>query len=157
MTNFFKYDSLTGKISFGKWIDIISRHLSYYIVKNLKKYNLNRNEYKYLIQIYIREGFCQEDMVERLKVDKYEVAKSVKSLIEKGYIYKTKDEEDRRKYRLFLTDKAKEIKSDFIHILEQSSEVLTRNFSEKEKQLLLDFLFRMTENIYEETTKLKNQ
>lgn len=157
MDNLDKDNLLTGRISYGKWIDIVSRQLSYYIGKNLERYNLNKNEYKYLIQVYIYEGFCQEDMVEKLKVDKYEVAKGIKSLIEKGYIYKIKDVEDKRKYRLFITDHAKEIKSDFIEILEKSSEVLTKGFSENEKGLLLDFLVRMAENIHTETMKLKNK
>lgn len=147
---------ITKEISFGKFIDRIYRNNSYYIGKNLEKYNLNKSEYKYLIRVYCEEGLCQEDIVNLLKVDKYEVAKVVKSLIEKDYIYKIRDNEDKRKYRLYLTDKAKNIKEGFTDVLSDSSSILTKNFSEKEKEIVLDLLTRMANNIYEEVEKIKS-
>ena len=147
---------ITERVSFGKFIDRIYRNNNYYVGKHLEKYNLNKSEYKYLIQIYLNEGICQDDIVNRLKVDKYEVAKGIKSLIEKGYIYKEKDNIDKRKHRLYITEKGNNIKDGFIEILRESSEILTKGFTDKEKNIALELLIRMAQNICDETMKLKN-
>ncbi|CAH2214950.1 MarR family winged helix-turn-helix transcriptional regulator [Tepidibacter aestuarii] len=147
---------ITEKVSFGKFIDRIYRNNNYYVGKHLEKYNLNKSEYKYLIQIYLNEGICQDDIVNRLKVDKYEVARGIKSLIEKGYVYKEKDSIDKRKHRLYITEKGNSIRDGFTAILRESSEILTKGFKEEEKDLVLGFLIRMAQNICEETIKLKN-
>lgn len=147
--------SLTGDRSLGKWIDIISRHKNFYLNKRLEEYNLNKGEYKFLIQIYLKEGICQEDLVNILKTDKHEVAKTIKRLVNEGFLLKKKDEIDRRVNRLYLTDKAIDIKDDIANMLRDTTNILSKGFNEEEKDLLYDFLLRMAENIFEESSKLK--
>ncbi|GAA0736328.1 MarR family winged helix-turn-helix transcriptional regulator [Clostridium oceanicum] len=146
---------ITTRKSFGKYISVIYKNQNYYIGKYIEKYNLNRTEYKYLIQIYENEGICQDDIVNILKVDKYEVAKGVKSLIKKGYVYKEKDEIDKRKNRLYITELGNEIKSGVIEILKKTSEILTKGFKEEEKNLAFEFLLKMAENMGDEVSKIK--
>lgn len=153
----FNKKTLTDDISYGKYLDFINRNNAYYIGKYFEKINLNKSEYKYLIHIYIEEGICQDDLVTMLRLDKYEVAKGIKSLVTKGYVYKIKDEKDKRKHRLYLEDKAKEIKPEFINILKNSSDILINGFTENEKEMLQGFLIRMAENIYNEASKLKEK
>jgi len=149
-------DFVTETVSFGKFIDHIYRNNNYYVGKRLEKYNLNKSEYKYLIQIYLNEGICQDDIVNILKVDKYEVAKGIKSLTQKGYIHKEKDRIDKRKHRLYVTDRGNSIKNGFIEILRESSQILTKGFTEEQKDLSIEIFSKMSQNIYEEVIKLKN-
>lgn len=140
---------------FGKFITGIYRNNVYYIGKNLERFNINKSEYIYLIKVYNKEGICQDEIVNLLKVDKYEVAKGVKSLIEKGYLYKEKDEVDKRKHRLYSTDKAKEIEEYIRNVLRNMSEILTEGFNKEEKELALKILKKMDMNIREEVKKIK--
>lgn len=140
---------------FGKFITGIYRNNVYYIGKNLEKFNINKSEYVYLINVYNGEGMCQDELVTHLNVDKYEVAKGVKSLIEKGYLYKEKDKEDKRKHRLYLTEKAKEIEEEFRNVLRDMSKILIHGFTEEEKEIALNLLKRMNVNIMEEVKKIK--
>lgn len=142
-------------LKFGRFVDWIYRNNAYYIGKNLEKFNLNKSEYKYLIRLYAKEGICQDDLVNMLRVDKYEVAKGVKTLIEKGYVYKEKDTEDKRKHRIYLTQKAKHIEVEFKEVLCESSAKLTNGFSDDEKIILLEMLERMTVNMLEEVESIK--
>lgn len=151
-----KKSKLTGEESFGKWIDIISRHTNFYLNKRLDKYNLNKGESKFLIQLYLKEGICQEDLVNILKTDKHEVAKGVKKLVNEGFITKEKDKDDRRINRLYLSEKSKNIKDEIISMLKDTSNILSKGFTAEEKELLYDFLIRMAENMFEESSKLKS-
>lgn len=140
---------------FGKFITGIYRNNVYYIGKKLEKFNINKSEYTYLINIYNKEGICQDELVQYLNVDKYEVAKGIKSLIEKGYLYKEKDDLDKRKHRLYLTEKAKIIEEEFREVLTNTSDIIMHGFSEEERIIALDFLIRMDGNIREAVTKIK--
>lgn len=150
-----KMKLLTDNFSFGKMIHIIFRKNAYYIGKRLEKYGISKSEYHFLIQVYINEGCCQEEIVNRLDLEKYEVAKGIKSLVEKGFVCKRRDEEDKRKHRLFITEKGKEIKEDFIEVLKGLSQVLTEGFTDAEKDEALEFMMRMHENISKETMEFK--
>ena len=156
MKNIDLNNGLTEGFSPGRLITIVSRYHSYCLGKNLSKYDLSKCEYKCLIQIYKNEGICQDYIADILKIDKFRVAKSIKSLMEKGYVYKEKDINDKRKHKVYPTEKALSIKEAFIDILNYNSDVMVKGFSEEEKEILNNLLVRMTENLYEEAEKVKN-
>ncbi len=56
------------------------------------------------------------------------------------------DEDDKRAYRVFLTDKAKYIEKEFFEILAEANRVLTKDFTEEEKALAISLLKRMVNN-----------
>ncbi|MGL4762613.1 MAG: MarR family winged helix-turn-helix transcriptional regulator [Sarcina sp.] len=146
---------LTKEINFGKVLESISRHRQYYVGKKIEKFDLKRAEYRLLIQVYIEEGCCQDDIVTNLGIDKFDASKGIKSLIQKDYILKQKDEIDKRKCRLFLTDKAREIREEFTNILVDSAGLLTEGVSEQEKEVTLKVLIKMAQNMYAQSCKLK--
>lgn len=148
-------NGLTEGISSGRLISIVSRYHSYCLGKRLAKFNLGRGEYKALIQIFKNEGICQDDIADILKVDKFRVAKSIKLLIEKDYVYKEKDEADKRKHKVYPTEKALNIKEDIIKILNHNSEVMVDGFSEEERETLNNLLMKMGENLCLEAEKIK--
>lgn len=157
MNNIDFNNGLTDGVSSGRLISIVARYHSYCLGKSLSKYNLGKGEYKCLIQIYKNEGICQEDIADILKIDKFRVAKSIKLLIEKGYIYKVKDDEDKRKHKVYPTDKALEIKEDFKKILDYNSNIMVGGFSKEERENLNKLLIKMGENLCIEAERLKKE
>jgi len=149
----------SGEESIGKWIAIVSKHMHYVVHKKLEKfekYNFGRGEFKFLVNIYEHEGICQEDLAEILKSHKYEVAKGIKKLVNRGLIKRIRDPEDKRIYRLYPTKEALAMQDDFMKILSDTTTIITRDFSPTEKELLLDFLIRMANNIHTEASHLKS-
>lgn len=146
---------LSKKVSYGKIIAQINRSNSYYIGKKLEKYGLNKSEYKYLIPIYHMEGICQEDLATILKCEKHEVAKGIKALVDKGYLYKEKDKDDKRRYKIYLEEKAKMARDSIVDVLEESSDIMTKGFTESEKDILIELLLRMSENMHEAAVDMK--
>lgn len=152
-----KEEMLTEEVSFGRIIGIIARENIYYISKKIEKFDLKKNESKCLTIIYKEKLLCQDDLVTILKSDKYEVAKSIKSLIQKGYVYKERSGKDKRKYFVHPTQKALDIKDEYMNILKETTKILTTNFSDKEKEIAIELLKKMETNIYEEVKKIKNK
>lgn len=55
---------------------------------------------------YLAEGgkISQQDMSDALGIDRSEVVRLIDSLEQAGYVVRTRDSDDRRKYRLTITD-----------------------------------------------------
>ncbi len=147
---------ITKDESVGKYIDIISRYLFYYIQKQIEPHNLHKHQFKILIELYQHEDLCQEDLVSLLKLSKADIAKSVKKLVDLGYIHKEKDKNDKRIHHLNLTEKSLAIKEDIISILEETSGILSQNISEEEIEIAKKVMKQMSENIFLASNTLKN-
>lgn len=144
---------ITGSVSIGKYIDVTSRYLFHYIYKKVAPYNIQRHQFKVLIELYHNEGICQEDVVNTLKIRKSEVAKAIKKLIENGYIYKVKNPQNKRIHNLYLTEEGLRIKPEIINILTESSEILTQNISQEDLEITKRVMKQMSNNIYREANK----
>lgn len=148
---------LVSDLGFGKVLASIAKNRYYYIGKKLEKFDISKSEYRLLIEIYIAQGCCQDDIVHNLGVDKFEVAKGIKSLIEKGYIDKKKDLKDKRKCNLYASEKALKIKDQFTQILLDSSDVLTEGLTDEEKEFCLKIMIKMAKNMYQGAVKIREE
>ena len=147
---------ITKDDSVGKYIDIISKHLFYYIHKQVEPYHLQKNQYKILIELYHHEGLCQEDLVTLLKLSKADIAKAVKKLVSLGYIRKEKNTNDNRIHHVYLTEKSLSFKKDIISILEDTSDILSKNISKEEMDITKKVMQQMAENILDASHTVKN-
>lgn len=148
---------LTGEITLGKVLESIGRNRHYYVGRKLEKFNIGRGEYKILIELYIQEGCCQDDIVNILGIDKFEASKAVKALIEKGYVYKEKDKLDKRRHKLYLTDLGKSIKEEFVSVLFSTVKIMSEGISKEEQEQVLNTLIKMAENMYRESSRLRKE
>ena len=148
---------LTKELTLGRVLESVIKSRNYYTGKKLEKFNLKKGEYKLLIELYIQEGCCQDDIVCILGIDKFDASKGIKSLIEKDYVFKEKDKVDKRKHKLYLTQKAKDIKTEFLDVLFASTDIMTEGLSEDDKAILLRILIKVAENMYRGARTLKKE
>ncbi|UCB47161.1 MAG: MarR family transcriptional regulator [Spirochaetota bacterium] len=130
----------------GRWISILYRYNQMYLSRELEPLNIGAGQHPILKVLFNRDGIHQEDIVHSTCMDKGTVAKSIKRLLEQGYIVKKGCPEDRRACRIFLTSKAHEIKSDLDTVLSRWTDIVTADFSKEEKVLVFSLLQRMAYN-----------
>lgn len=143
----------TDNVSMGKYIDITSRYLLHYIYKEVEQYNIQRHQFKVLLELYHNEGICQEDLVDSLKIRKAEVAKAIKKLIDNEYVYKLKNPKNKRIHNIYLTQKGLMIKEKIINILDKSNEILTQNIAQEDLEVTKRVLKQMSNNMYQEANE----
>ena len=80
-------------------------------------------------------------------LDKASTTRSLQSLIDKGYIKKKKDENDKRINRIFLTEKSKSIEKEIKARLENWNDILTSDLNESEKEMAYLILNKMVNNL----------
>lgn len=72
----------------------------------MKDLNINGNEYSFLLYLYHKNSSTQADLAESFKIPKSQVSRSFKKLEEKNLIIRKKDDENKKFYKIFLTEKA---------------------------------------------------
>jgi DNA-binding MarR family transcriptional regulator len=130
----------------GKYVAILSRLGNAYLAKNFAEYNLGCGQYPYLLYLNRNNGVTQEEMSLSLIIDKGTTAKAIKKLELEGYVYREVDENDKRAYKVYLTEKAKKIMEHIYSVLDAWENIITSDFSDEEKKVALKLLQRMVEN-----------
>ncbi|MCY6485020.1 MarR family transcriptional regulator [Clostridium aestuarii] len=133
--------------SIGKNISILHRFSQAYIVRKLREYNIGSGQYPFLITLLKNDGISQEEVSHMLHIDKGTTARAIKKLEEQGYVYRIVDEEDKRVYKVYVTEKAQDVKKSLFKALEAWRDVLMKNFNEDEKKKTVQILEKMTENV----------
>src|SRR6056297_297765 len=133
----------------GKYLSIAKRAHSMFLQKKLKTYNIGRGELFILIALYKKDAICQQTLCEYYKLNKAAVGRAVKKLKKKKYIIKKIDKNDKRKMVLFLTKKAKNMKSEFVKILNSVEKTVKKNLTEKEINEFIKISEKISKNIHE--------
>ncbi|KZL92609.1 MarR family winged helix-turn-helix transcriptional regulator [Clostridium magnum] len=131
----------------------IYRCTQVYIDKKLGKFDLSIGTYPYLLVLNKNQGISQNEISRELSVDKAMSARTIKKLIELGYIRKEENEEDIRAYKLYITDKAKSIMPELIEILNEWTDILVQGNDKERIESSLEFL----ENVLENGKKYKRE
>lgn len=124
----------------------IYRSTQCYIDKRLEKFKLSTGMYPYLLILNENEGISQNEISRELSVDKAMSARTIKKLIELGYIEKRENKEDIRAYRLFLTDKGREVIPEIIKVIHSWIDILVEGCSEEEMEIGISFLDKVLLN-----------
>ncbi|SHK06769.1 DNA-binding transcriptional regulator, MarR family [Clostridium cavendishii DSM 21758] len=135
----------------GKYISIVYRQGNAFLTKKFSKYNLSSGQYMFLIQLYAKDGLSQEELSYKLNIDKGTTARAIQKLEQEGYIIRIKDEKDKRTNRIYLTEKAKEIRIGFFDILINWNNILTSGLTEDEVEIAIMLMKKIAYNNLNET------
>lgn len=131
----------------AKYISQLYRKGSSYINKEISKYGIGSGQFMFLLELYKKDGKNQEDIAEDLKMDKGTTARALKKLEEQGFLTRLKDEKDKRSNKIYLSDKAKNIREDIFNILDDWNKQITRSLAKDEVKMLEDLLEKVSKNI----------
>jgi DNA-binding MarR family transcriptional regulator len=128
-------------------LDDIYREKNRLISSFLEKYSLGNGQFQILNVVAWNDGISQEGIASLRNKDKSAVAKSVRGLIEKGYIVREKNEIDKRAYCLHCTPKGRHMIPEIQKIVEKVDTILLKDFSSNEQSDLKNFCYRIQSNI----------
>jgi DNA-binding MarR family transcriptional regulator len=129
-----------------KFTSKIFRCTQVYFDRKLEKFHLSTGTYPYLLNLNENEGVCQSELSRKINVDKAMSARTIKKLIEIGYIRKEENKEDVRSYKLYMTDKGRAIIPEIYKIIEEWSGILVQDSSEEEINTSIGFLEKILIN-----------
>ena len=86
-------------------------------------------------------------MEKTLKIDKGTTARDLKKLEEQGFVTRIKDENDKRSNKIYLNDKAKDVREGVLDVLNDWNKEITKSLTEEEEEMLKSLLEKVCKNI----------
>lgn len=138
-----------------KSISEIYRHSQIIINHYLKPYGIGSGQFIFLINIYKNEGVSQKELTKLVKIDKATTAKALKKLEEVGYIYRETDMEDKRYYKIYLTEKGRNFMPILFEKLKQITQIESTGMTKEQYMETIKCLDMIFNNLQRTIERLK--
>jgi MarR family transcriptional regulator, transcriptional regulator for hemolysin len=115
---------------------------------NIKNYDITPEQWTVLKRLSENDGINQKELANKAEKDQPTVTRILDILERKELVIKKKNEEDRRSFILFITDKGTSLKEELTPIIEAiwEDEILT-GIPEEELEIYRKVLMKMNENL----------
>lgn len=133
--------------SIGTHIGFIFTHNRLYAEKILEPRHVNGSRFAFLMALHYEDGLSQERISRQLNYSKATGTNTVRSLERDGYVFREKDKEDGRIYRVYLTEKGRNTIPEITPILHEWNHILLSEFSDEEKDQLFHLLKKARESL----------
>lgn len=90
-------------------ISIIYREHMIYLNREIKDMKVTAGQVPFIIQLLKKEDISQEDLATELHIDRGTVAKALRKLEIEGIVKRTVNDDNRRKYKISLTNSGEKI------------------------------------------------
>jgi DNA-binding MarR family transcriptional regulator len=132
--------------SLGRIIACLYRHARIYFEKELAPFGLGSGALPVLKALLHHDGITQQELTEHLHVDKATITRTITKLTQLEYVRRENDPEDKRAYRLFVTEKARETAPKIRRVLHSWTAILSEGLTAEEKETALRLLRHMRDN-----------
>jgi DNA-binding MarR family transcriptional regulator len=123
------------------YILILNKAHQTFINPYLKEKDVSYNQYELILHIYHAEGSIQGKIALACGTDKCGASRSLRILEDKKLIIKKIDKNNRRSYKLFLTEKGKKVVEDIIE-----KEIQWENYICQKMNIEKEKLFKILNN-----------
>jgi len=127
----------------GRWFSVLYRLQLSYISEGLRDYNIGSGQVMFLLELYYFDGVSQEELSSYLNIDGANTTRAIRKLEEEGYVIRKKDEKDKRINRIYLTEKAMEIKPVILGLMNQWEEKMLSSLTSVESEVFVDLMKKM--------------
>ena len=109
--------------------------------------DITSEQYALLCRLWEQEGRSQKELAECSFKDTANITRMIDVLEGKGIVYRERDAKDRRTYRIYLTQRGRELKEKVTPIVLDQGERAYACLTEQEQKSLLDMLNRLYNHI----------
>lgn len=132
--------------SIGRYISHFHRLGATFLAKEYEKYHIGSGQYQFLIQLYLQDGISHDELTDKVSVDKGTTTRAIKKLEEAGYVTTAVNQQDKRKYLISLTPKARAICDEIMEISFKWNHALVGSLTQEELDILFVLLRKMARN-----------
>lgn len=116
----------------------------------LQTHQITPGQWYFLRALWDEEGLSQRELSRRVGTTEPTTVSALRLLARSGMIERVRNPKDRRTINIYLTDKARAMKSDLMPVAIEVNELATTGLSETEFVQLRDLLEKVRENLVAE-------
>lgn len=130
-----------------RWISITERCAMLYRNIAFKDIDLLPSHHMYIYYLCNHpDGVSQDALAKKVYVNKSNVARSIKTLIDAGFVYREKNFDDKRAYKVYPTKKAFDTLPYIKETMGKFNEIITSGLKEEDKVKLNELLTIVANN-----------
>lgn len=115
--------------SIGRMVTLLARSIQKDLKNVIEPFGISVGEEPYFMALVREDGLTQDELTQRVKVDKAATARAVKSLEAKGILLRRAASDDRRSKRLYLTEEGRALYTPLRAALAAYNEQLTAEWT----------------------------
>lgn len=143
------------KVPLGRMFSVILETIRAYINRELKEDHVDSSEFSILMYIYMYgEGLSQEELTNLLVIDRAAISRAIKKLVDKGYIERIVNPQDKRAFMIFLTESGRQLDQRISEVYDHIFHLLTEGISREDVYYSMNTLEAIFENAQEMRRKL---
>jgi DNA-binding MarR family transcriptional regulator len=123
------------------------------MVKELEAYRIGSGQFDFLMVLYHKDDISQETLAKILRVSKATSTRAIQHLEKEGYVLRQRDESDLRAYKVYITEKGKEIREIILEKLIAFLDTLLSDFTPEEKETFRKLTKKASFNLFEPELK----
>lgn len=116
-----------------KWLSVADRFTKTYLDSWFAPLGINSSQHMYLLKVCSEPGILQDSMLDIFYVHPSNIIRMLSALEKNGFLVREPYEKDKRTYRLYPTDKAKNICEQVQIICQDAEQMLMEGISEQEQ------------------------
>jgi DNA-binding MarR family transcriptional regulator len=131
----------------GQLLAQVCRLTGHHLRTHMEKLGLHRGQGFALIQLWHHDGIPQHELASAMHIRPASVTNMLQRMERDGWIRRERDVDDQRVVRVYLTDKAKELRVEARTVLHEMEEELSSIYTEEEQATLKCLLLRLHDRL----------
>jgi len=128
------------------WICFISRLSTRFVGSEMSRMGFGPGQFFLLSELYVEEGLSQDELSQRVGVDKSNTSRALVKLEKFDLIKRKVDPQNHKVKKVYLRAKALKVRNEFKKIQRQWNTKLLKGFTKKEKAALIASLIKIANN-----------
>ncbi len=104
-------------------------------------------QWQVLVVLWEEDGIVQRELAERMVIEQATLTRTLDRMERDGFVERRRDEHDRRRFRVFVTEKGFGLINTLVPVAMKTLAAITDGFSEEEAKLFRSFLRRIIGNV----------
>ena len=142
-----------SEISLGLLVSMIHRTRMIFLNDKIGNMDITAGQFPFIIVLSNEEGISQEELAAYFHIDKGTVARALRKLEDKEYLFRKVDSLNRRRYLIYLTEKGRKAVPTVINIEKEWENSMCSKFSKEDYKNLFDILKGLAVNSLENVDK----
>ncbi|WP_321419961.1 MarR family winged helix-turn-helix transcriptional regulator [uncultured Methanomethylovorans sp.] len=126
-------DQLRTQESIGRDVSHLFRSIRNFMGRQLEPYGIGDAQFPFLMLLLHEDGISQEYLATALKCDRATSARSTARLEDAGYVRRVVDPDDKRAYKVFLTEQGHDMRQIVWSVSSDLNDMLLEGFTDEEK------------------------
>lgn len=133
--------------SLGYLSRVAFRRFARHLESQTLQHGVSSGQWRFLRVLWVEDGITQRELSRRVDMREPTTVVALKGMEQKGFVRKVRDKDDRRRIRVYLTDKAKKLHDKLMPAVADVNDVACKGLTKAEVETARRVLAVVAENL----------